>query len=139
MNRQDARDAKSHEPDADLDQLAAATLAACIDVHRALGPGFLESMYEAALCIELQLRGIPYQRQLPIGLTYKGHDIGRQQLDLVVGERLIVELKAVDALAPIHTAQLLSYLKVTGLTLGLLINFNTLVLLRGVRRVILSQ
>ena len=109
-----------------------------IEVHRHLGPGYLESVYEEALAIELDLRGLPFERQKPIGVGYKGHIVGQGRLDLLVGDCLIVELKAVDTFAPIHRAQVISYIKTTGLHLGLLINFNVQLLRDGVQRVVLS-
>ena len=112
------------EPDADVDELARRVIGAAIEVHRHLGPGFLESVYEEALCVELELREIPFERQRPIGVDYKGHSVGQGRLDLLVGDRLLIELKAVDRLAPIHNAQVMSYLKATKLHLGLLINFD---------------
>ena len=127
------------EPGAELDQLAHGVIGAAIEVHRLLGPGFLESVYEEALCVELKLRGIPFTRQAALGVDYKGHAVGEGRLDLLVGDALVVELKAVDALAPIHSAQLLSYLKATGYQLGLLINFNVPVLRNGIKRVVLSE
>jgi len=138
MNRQGAKDAKMREPSAELDRLAHAVIGAAIEVHRLLGPGFLESVYEEALCVELQLRGIPFTRQPIVSVDYKNHIVGEGRLDLLVGDVLIVELKAVDALAPIHTAQVISYLKTTGHQLGLLINFNVPVLRGGIKRIILS-
>ena len=103
-----------------------------------LGPGFLESVYEQALCLELGLRNVPYRRQVPLAIAYKGHRVGESCLDLLVAGQLIVELKAIDALAPIHWVQVRSYLKATKCVLRLLSNFNVTVLLRGVRRVILT-
>ncbi len=139
MKRQDARDARDlREPDQELDRHASDVLAAAIEVHSVLGPGYLESVYERALCVELGLRKVPYRRQVPFAVEYKGHGVGESCLDLLVGERLVVELKAVEALAPIHWVQVRSYLKATGCILGLLINFNVTVLLRGVRRVVLT-
>lgn len=138
MNRQDAEDAKSVEPDQRLDRLAHAVIGAAIEVHRTLGPGFLESVYEEALGVELHLRGIPFVGQLPIAVEYKGHGVGTGKVDILVAGALIVELKAVEALAPIHTAQLISYLKATGHHLGLLINFNVPVLRQGLKRIVLS-
>ncbi len=126
------------EPSEDIDRLAHDVIGAAIEVHRNLGPGFLESVYEEALCVELGLRGIEFERQLSHGIDYKGHRVGEGRLDLVIGKRLIVELKAVESLAPIHTAQVISYLKATGCQLALLINFNVSVLKEGIRRVILS-
>ena len=105
-------------------------------MHRVLGPGFLESVYEEAMCIELTARGIPFARQVPIVLRYKGRVVGEYRLDLLVGDRLIVELKAVDVLAPIHGVQLRSYLRVAKRTLGLLLNFNVPLLPQGIRRLI---
>ncbi|HTY87247.1 MAG TPA: GxxExxY protein [Candidatus Acidoferrum sp.] len=124
------------EPNRKTDELARAVIGAAIEVHRQLGPGFLESIYEEALGIELEGRNIPFERQKEISVLYKRRQIGGQRIDLLVGDSLIVELKAVDALADIHTAQVISYLKATGLSLGLLINFNVPVLKQGVRRII---
>jgi len=107
-----------------------------MEVHGVLGPGFLESAYEEALCVELLLRGIKFARQVPIGVEYKGQKIGEARLDLLVNKSLVVELKAVEELAPIHFAQILSYLKATRLHLGLLITFNVPLLRQGIRRVI---
>ena len=126
------------EPDKAVDELAHQVIGAAIEVHRTLGPGFLESVYEEALCAELELQGIPYQRQQPVAIDYKGCPVGEGRLDLLVGDNLIMELKAVDTLAPIHTAQVLSYLKMTGYPLALSINFNVPALKEGIKRVILS-
>ena len=127
------------EPDQSLDQLAHAVIGAAIDVHREIGPGFLESVYQNALCHELDLRHIKYVSQAPVSVTYKGHPVGEGRIDILVENRLIVELKAVEAYEAIHHAQVISYLKATHLSLGLLINFNLPVLKDGVRRVILSR
>jgi GxxExxY protein len=135
MNPQDRQVA---EPDAETDHLAQEVIGAAIEVHRALGPGFLESVYEQAMSIELGLSGIPCERQVAVAVSYKGHSIGESRLDLLVGGKLIVELKAVDQLAPIHAAQVMSYLKATGHRLGLLINFNVVRLKDGVKRIVLS-
>jgi GxxExxY protein len=110
-----------------------------MEVHLQLGPGFLESVYQEALCIELRLRDVPFQEQVPIALQYKGKPVGQARLDLLVADRLLVELKAAESLAPIHVAQLLSYLKATRRPLGLLINFNVSYLRQGLKRVILNQ
>jgi len=107
-------------------------------VHRYLGPGFLEGIYEAALAIELEKRHIAFQRQVAIGIQYKGVKIGGSRLDLLIEKRLIVELKAVESLLPIHKAQVLSYLKAVNEPLGLLINFKVGVLRDGVQRVVLT-
>jgi GxxExxY protein len=127
------------EPDGKTDGLAHAVIGAAIEVHRHLGPGFLESVYEEALCVELAVREISFERQKEISLTYKGHQIGRQRIDLLVGQSLIVELKTVEALADIHKAQVISYLKATGLSLGMLINFNVPVLKNGIQRVVYTN
>lgn len=129
---------KRQEPDAELDRLARQVIGAAIEVHRQLGPGLLEGVYEKALCIELDLRKIPFTHQLGVGITYKGRPVGKGKLDLLVGERLIIELKAVEKLAPIHSAQMISYLRMTNRMLGLLINFNVPVLREGIKRVVLS-
>jgi GxxExxY protein len=140
VKRQDATDAKgAGEPDEELDGLARSVVGAALEVHRALGAGFVESVYEEALCIELSCREVPFRRQLRVSVRYKGRRVGHGQLDLLVGDRLVVELKAVEALAPIHGVQLRSYLKATGCSLGLLINFNVPLLRDGIRRIILSS
>jgi len=145
QGRQERQDAEPQnpgrlrmEPDAETDRLAQEVIGAAIEVHRALGPGFLESLYEQAMSIELGLRGISFERQVPVAVNYKGHSIGESRLDLLVDGRLIVELKAVDQFASIHTAQVMSYLKATGHRLGLLINFNVIRLKDGVKRIVLS-
>jgi GxxExxY protein len=137
MHRQDAKDAKN-ELSEKINQLAWDVIGAAIEVHRVLGPGFLEAVYEEALCLELRLRQIPYERQREVEVDYKGETVGQGRLDLLIDEALVVELKAVQALAPIHTAQVISYLKATGHRLGLLINFNVPILKEGIKRVILS-
>jgi GxxExxY protein len=126
------------EPAPQLDALAQQVVSAAIEVHRHLGPGYLESVYEEALAIELKAREVAYVRQPPISVEYKGHAIGEGRADFLVGGELLVELKAVDQLAPIHKAQVISYLKAMQLRLGLLINFNVAVLRDGVQRVVLS-
>ena len=126
------------EPSPELDQLAHRVIGAAIEVHRELGPGFLESVYEEALCVELRARDIPFVRQSSVPVTYKGQRVGESRLDLLVGGQLIVELKAVEAFSPIHMAQIISYLRATGCPLALLINFNVLLLRNGIKRVVLS-
>ncbi len=137
MNRQDAKAGKV-EPNQRVDRLAREVIGAAIEVHRHLGPGFLESVYEEALVIELTLRGIPFERQRPVPVSYKERNVGEGRVDLLVAQELLVELKAVETLAPIHKAQVISYLKAMGLHLGLLINFNVPVLRAGIQRVVLS-
>jgi GxxExxY protein len=122
--------------EAELSQISHQVIGAAMEVHRVLGPGFLESVYEEALSTELHLRGVPFERQVPAPVLYKGKVVGEGRLDMVVRDTVIVELKTVEALAQIHTAQLLSYLKATGYQLGLLINFNVPVLRHGIKRII---
>ena len=118
-----------------LDRITGSIIGAAIEVHRALGPGLLESAYEACLSYELLDRGLGVARQRPMPVSYRGVqiDVG-YRMDLLVEELVVVELKAVDRLLPIHKAQLLSYLKLADLRLGLLINFNVKVLKDGIRR-----
>jgi len=106
-----------------FEELSTKIIGAAIAVHRELGPGFLESIYEEALKIELSEHGIPFDFQKEIAIEYLGVEIGRHRLDLLVGDRIIVELKAAKELADVHFAQLRSYLKATGLKVGLLLNF----------------
>lgn len=122
----------------ELDRVTEAIIGASIDVHRELGPGLLESTYEACLAYELVQRGLKVERQKPLPVVYKGLklDIG-YRVDLLVEDRVIVELKAVDRLEPVHEAQLLSYLRLSGCKVGLLINFNVRVLRDGLKRLIL--
>ena len=139
VNRQDAEDAKLPEPDFELDQVARVVVEAATEVHGILGPGLLESVYEQAMSVELGLRGVRFARQVPLAVTYKNVAIGEARLDLLVADRLVVELKACQQLLPLHLAQVLSYLKASKRSLGLLINFNVCLLRQGVRRVIRSQ
>ena len=113
-------------------------IGAAIEVHKLLGPGLLESAYEACLCHEFAIRKISFQKQKPIPLVYKEIklDCGFR-LDLLVEKRIVVELKSVDALAPIHEAIMLTYLRLSGHKLGLLINFNISILKEGIRRFIM--
>jgi GxxExxY protein len=139
MNRQDAKDARGREreePGSEVDGLATAVVAAALEVHRVLGPGFLESVYEDALGLELNLRNIPFARQVPLEVRYKGVAIATHRLDVLVADTLVVELKTTDSIAPIHIAQAISYLKASALPLAIIINFNVPVLMRGVRRVV---
>ena len=116
------------------DELTQKIIGAAIEVHRHLGPGLLESIYEAALCVELQLRGIPFAQQVEVDVIYKGHCIKGQRIDLVVADEVVVELKAVSSLPEVVTSQVLSYLKTTSLKRGLLINVNVVRLVDGIQR-----
>jgi GxxExxY protein len=120
---------------ADKDELTERIIGAAIEVHRILGPGLLESIYEEALAIELGLWGIPFQRQVEIDVQYKGHTIKGQRLDLLIGGQVVVELKSVTSLPDVAMAQVLSYLKAAGLKRGLLINFGNPRLIDGVKRI----
>jgi GxxExxY protein len=122
-----------------LDEISDAVIGACIEIHQHLGPGLLESAYEECLCHELSARGIPFERQKPLPVTYKSVrlDCG-YRIDLIVAEKLIVELKAVEELLPIHEAQLLTYLKLSNLPFGLLVNFHVPVLKHGLKRIVNS-
>ncbi len=110
---------------------------AAIEVHRNLGPGLLEYAYEACLCHEMALRGIPFERQKPLPVVYKGKDLEwGYRLDAVVAGLVILELKCLERIEPIHEAHLLTYLKLSNLKLGLLINFKAPVLKSGIRRIV---
>ena len=113
-------------------------IACAIEVHRNLGPGLLESAYEECLCHELKLNGVSFERQMNLPLEYKGIklDCG-YRMDIVVDNKVIVELKCVDQIAPVHEAQLLTYLRLSRLRIGLIFNFNTSVLKDGIRRRVL--
>lgn len=114
-------------------------IGAAIAVHRELGPGLLESSYEACLALELAERQVPFDRQWEVPVVYRGRPMGcGYRADFLVDEQVIVELKSVAQMAPIHDAQLLTYLKLSGLHLGLLINFNVGVLREGIRRLVLG-
>ena len=118
------------------EQLAKTIIGAAIEVHRELGPGFLEGIYRRALAYELSLQGVAIEQEKEIVVPYKDIRIPGQRLDLLVSGRIVVELKCVEEFAPIHQAQIISYLKATGLRLGLLLNFKTQLLKDGVKRVV---
>jgi GxxExxY protein len=120
------------------DSFTETVIGAAIEVHRVLGPGLLESVYERCLSHELTLRGVEHVRQMPLPVVYKGVPLDADlRLDIVMPGRLILELKCIESLLPIHEAQLLTYLKLSGIRLGLLINFNVLLLKDGIKRRIL--
>ncbi len=122
---------------AELNKITEKIIGCGIEVHRHLGPGLLESAYEAALCVELGLQGLQYQRQVPIPLTYKGEQIGDYRIDLVVEDAVVVEIKSVERHDPLFEAQVLTYLRITGKKIGLLMNFNSRLLTNGIKRLIL--
>jgi GxxExxY protein len=127
------------EPDQQLDELAHAVIGAALEVHRVLGPGLLEAVYEEALCVELSSRRIPFVRQHSFRVEYRGSVVGEGRVDLLVDAALVVEIEAVSALNDVFLAQTLSYLKALDLQLGLLINFNEKLLRDGIRRVVRSS
>ncbi len=127
------------EPGKRVDELAHQVIGAAIEVHRILGPGFLESVYEEALAVEFDLRNIPYERQKPIVLQFKGHTVGDSRLDFLVGGELFVEIKAVEAIHPIYPAKVIHYLRTCELELGLIINFHVVLLRDGIKRVVFSK
>ena len=124
-DRQEAKGAKScKEPSERLDDVARRVIGAAIEVHRHLGPGFSEGVYEEALAIEFELRGVPFVRQPTVEVVYKGHSVGHGRPDFIVGGHLVVEIKAIPALGPAHQAQVISYLRALRSELGLLLNFK---------------
>jgi GxxExxY protein len=121
----------------ELNEVTEKVIGCAIEVHRELGPGLLEQVYEEALCVELQLQRLNYQRQLPIPLVYKGNPIGEYRIDLLVEKAIIVEIKSVERYDPVFEAQVLTYLRITGKRIGLLLNFNSRLLKNGIQRIIL--
>ena len=121
----------------DINNLSSTIIGAAIEVHKTLGPGLLESAYEECLCHELSLRGVSFERQKPLPVEYKGTklDCG-YRLDIIVENTIILELKSCEKIEPIHKAQLLTYLKLSGLHLGLLLNFNVPVMRDGIIRIV---
>jgi len=119
------------------DELTEKIIGAAIEVHRELGPGLLESIYEEALCYEFDLQGIKYQRQVPADIIYKGKVIKGQKIDLLVENEVVVEIKSLSKMPEVALAQIISYLKATKLNRGLIINFGEKRLIDGVKRVVL--
>jgi GxxExxY protein len=114
-----------------------AVIGAAVEVHRQLGPGLLESSYHACLCREMELRAIAYHTQIPLPLDYKGEQIGKGYvIDLLIEDCLIVEIKSVEKILPLHAAQLMTYMRLRRISAGLLINFNVHTLLHGLRRIL---
>jgi GxxExxY protein len=139
VNRQSAEAAKLPEPDFALDEMARVVVDAAVEVHRVLGPGLLESVYEQALSVELALRSVRFVRQLPVVVTYKNVAIGEARLDFLVAERLVVEWEGLPGTTayPFRASALVS--ESQRQSLGLLINFNVRLLRQGVRRVVRSR
>jgi GxxExxY protein len=123
--------------DLQKDPLTAKIIGCAIEVHRQLGPGLLESIYESALCVELEERGLRYEGQVAFPLKYRGRLIGEFRLDLIVEHTIVLELKSVERMDPVFDAQLLTYLRLTGIKKGLLINFNSRLLKDGIKRLVL--
>ena len=119
-------------------ELTRRIIGCAVEVHRRLGPGLLENVYESALCIELRTQGLTYTRQVGVPLYYRGELISEHRPDLIVEDKVIIEVKSVERLAPLHWAQVLTYLRVTGLHVGLLLNFNSPTLRAGTRRIVLN-
>ncbi|MCC6449158.1 MAG: GxxExxY protein [Candidatus Aureabacteria bacterium] len=117
------------------DELTGKIIGAAIEVHKTLGPGLLDSVYEEALCHEFVLRGIRFERQIGVDIVYKGHPISGQRLDLLVEGEVVVELKSLHSVPEVATSQVLSYLRATGRRRGLIINFGELVLVDGIKRI----
>jgi GxxExxY protein len=117
-----------------INKLTEKVIGCAIEVHRVLGPGLLESVYEEVLCVELSVAGLKFQRQVNIPAVYKGRQVGQYRIDLIVEESVIVELKSVDKHDPVFEAQVLTYLRVIGKKVGLLINFNSKLLRSRVKR-----
>ncbi len=128
---------KTHNDLLDINKTTESIIGAAIEVHRHLGPGLLESAYEECLCEELSLRKIIFKRQLALPVTYKSKklDIG-YRIDLLVNGEVVVELKTVDAILPIHEAQTLTYMRLSGKQVGLILNFNVTVLKNGIKRLV---
>ena len=124
------------EPDRELNALAHAVIGVAIEVHRQLGTGLDESLYEAGMCVEMRRQNIPFECQVLVDVSYKGELIGQRRIDLLVGGRLVVELNAVETLSSLHMAQVRTYLKLTNCKLGLLTNFNCVLLKDGIKRII---
>jgi GxxExxY protein len=125
------------EPDAELNKLTNAIIGAAIDVHKALGPGFHENVYEEALAIAFRKRGIQFSRQHSFSVLYEGQVVGAGKIDFLGEHQVVVEIKAVESLASVHTAQAISYLRATKLRLAILINFNVKLLIDGIKRIAL--
>ena len=121
----------------EINQLSSKIIGAAIEVHKGLGPGLLESAYEKCLCHELKLRGLSFDNQKSLSLVFKGEEIDcGYRLDIVVDNAIILELKSCEKIEPIHKAQLLTYLKLSGLTLGLVLNFNVPAMRDGIVRIV---
>ncbi|MBI2295689.1 MAG: GxxExxY protein [Betaproteobacteria bacterium] len=126
------------EPSREVDDLARAVIGGAIEVHRDLGPGYSESIYEEALAHELARSGIGFERQKSFRVNYRGRTVGEGRVDFLIAGKLVLELKAVERLLPVHKAQVISYLRATSCSLGLLINFNENLLRAGIQRIVFT-
>lgn len=126
------------EIDDKTNALSSLVIGAAIEVHRTIGPGYTEGVYEEALAIELEIRRIPFRRQYGFQINYKGKVVGTGRVDLLVDDLLVVELKSVEAIQAVHRSQVFSYLKATGTELGLILNFRTTTMKDGIERVVRS-
>jgi GxxExxY protein len=131
-------DAVVAEQSGALRELTQRIIGCAIEVHRQLGPGLLESTYEAALCVELRIAGLSFQQQTVVPVVYKGHAIGEYRVDLIIEDAVIVEIKSVERFDPVFEAQVLTYLHITGKRVGLLINFNSRLLKDCIKRYVLD-
>ncbi len=123
----------------EINELTEQIIGAAIEVHRGLGPGLLESVYEECLCHELSLRKMEFERQVQLPVTYKGINLDcGYRIDILVAKTVVVEIKSVETLEPIHQAQVMTYLKMGGWKIGLLFNFNSVLLKDGFKRIVLS-
>lgn len=123
----------------ETEHVATNVIGAAITIHRALGPGFIERIYDEAMCIELDARGISFERERTISVRYRDLPIPGQRVDLVVAECVIVELKALSRIEPIHEAKVMSYLRTMGLRLGLILNFHERTMKEGIKRVVVER
>jgi GxxExxY protein len=121
----------------ELEALIYQTIGCCITVHRTLGPGLLETVYCRATHLELEANRVPFEKEKQFAVSYRGQVLCQQRLDVVVANQIVLEIKAIDRINPVHHAQLISYLRVSGLHVGLLMNFNVSVLQDGIKRVVL--
>jgi GxxExxY protein len=125
------------EPNPELNFLTNEIIGAAMEVHTRLKAGLIESLYQKALEIELTQRNIPFQRQVKVPVFYRGQQIGYQRLDFIIAEKVVLEIKTIEQFAPVHTSQMVCYLRITGCKLGLIINFRVSALKEGIKRVAL--
>ncbi len=128
-----------YQPSEELLALSGRFIGAAMDVHTHLGAGFTEGIYHEALCLELERRGMPFASEVVLDVMFKGDRVGQFRIDLIVDGRLVVELKAVEQITSVHTAQVISYLRASGNRYGLILNFNVAHLHQGIRRVLWSR